>query len=120
MAKKKKSGFNMAAEIRALLEADNNLSGKDVEAALKKKFPRERINSNSCGVAFSNQRKKLGLSRGGKKSVRKKRPGRTAAARPAVSVDLSALQAAKHLLAACNGDDQMALAAIRQLNSLQL
>jgi len=63
MAKKKSaSGFNMAAEIRGLLEENKSLSGPEVYAALKKKFPRRKIYEISCDVAVSDARQKLGIS----------------------------------------------------------
>jgi hypothetical protein len=122
MAKKRSaSGFNMAAEIRGLLTQNRDLSGKEVYAALKKKFPKEGINESSCGVAFSGARKKLGISakRGKKRktaktTVRKMKP--TAAAQ---AVDLTALQAAAKFVSEV-GDAEKAIAAIRQLRSLQI
>jgi hypothetical protein len=58
---KKTTDFNMAREIRELIAKEPQMTGREVAAALKKKFPRQKINANSCGVAFSNARKKLGL-----------------------------------------------------------
>ena len=113
---KKKPAFNMAEEIRLLLKADRTLTGRQVADALKKKFPKARINSNSCGVAYSGARKQLGL-RSKKKVGRKKRPAAKAASAP---VRLDTLRAAKQFLASCGGDTEVAVAAIRQLSSLQI
>ena len=116
--KKSASGFNMAAEIRGLLTENRDLSGKEVYAALKKKFPREGINESSCGVAFSGARKKLGIApkRGRKRktAVVKMKP-----AAAALKVDLNALQAAAKFVSEV-GDAEKAIAAIRQLRSLQI
>ena len=51
----------MAQEIRTILKADPNLKGAEVLKRLEKKFPRQTINSNSFGVAYSNARGALGL-----------------------------------------------------------
>lgn len=119
---KKKNSFNMAEEIRAVLRANRKASNKDVFAALTEKFGKGSFNQNSCGVAVSNQRKKMGISSG--RSVKRKKPKaggstvRRSTRRPAV--DLTALQAAKSLMASVGGDQDAAIAAIRQLNSLQI
>lgn len=110
MAKKQATAFNMAEEIRALLTKNSAMSGKEVEAALKKKFPRQKINGASCGVAFSNARKKLGL----------RRSTTTAFSGKGGSVDIRVLQAAKDYLAKCGGDQTRALAGLRQLADLQI
>ena len=112
---KKKSGFNMAQAIRAILEADNALSSKQVLAALKKKFPRQKINESSCGVAFSGARKKLGIG-GTRKMVRRRKP----VARSSSPVDFDVLRAAKQYLAACGGDSDTAITAVKQIRSLQI
>ena len=123
MAKKKSaSGFNMAAEIRGLLESNQDLSGKEVYKALKKKFPRQKINESSCGVAVSDARQKLGISQKGtgkkrkaaKTSVVKMKPAATA-----LTVDLTSLQAAAKFVSEV-GDAEKAIAAVRQLRSLQI
>ena len=123
MAKKKASraGFNMSAEIRALLKEDSNLAGKDVVAALAAKFPGEKINENSCHVAFSNARKALGLRKKGRKSVRRKKPveGRVRAVPVVKPVDMDTLKAARKYVSEV-GDAQKAVAAIHQLTSLQI
>ncbi len=123
MAKKKSArGFNMAAEIRSLLRQNRSLSGQDLYKALKKKFPRQKINESSCGVAFSGARKKLGISqrksgkkrKAAKKTVRRMKP--TAAAQ---AVDMAALQAAAKFVSEV-GDAEKGIAAIRQVRSLQI
>ena len=122
---KKANGFNMAAEIRALLTADRSMTGRQVLEALKKKFPSQKINENSLSVAFSGARKKVGI----KKTVRRRKPdGRKKAARrrkaavksASTSVSLDALRAAKPSLAACGGDTEAAIDAVRQLGRLQI
>ena len=114
---KKKSSFNMAEEIRALLKADKSLSGGQVLTALKKKYPRQRINQSSCSVAYSGARKRLGIGSKNKKTVvRRKRP----VSRSAVALNIEALRAAKQFLAACDGDTDLAITALKQLSSLQM
>ncbi len=111
MTKKTAAEFNMAEEIRALLNKDSGMTGREVESALKKKFPRKKINPNSCGVAFSNARKKLGL----RKSISS---GRSFASNG--SIDVSVLHAAKQYLAKCGGDEGRAFAVLKQLSDLQV
>ncbi len=120
MAKKKAAGqINMAEEIRNLLKENRKLSGKEVVSALKKKFPKQKINEGSCGVAFSTARKKLGLSTGRPKK-RKGAVKKVMRRKPAsVSVDLAALEAAAKFLSKA-GSEEQAIAAIRQLRSLQV
>ncbi len=125
MAKKQAGGPNMSEEIRKILTAKPDASNKDVFAALISKFGKGKFNEASCGVAVSNQRKKLGISKGNKrKAVKKPKPGAVRRGRPPASasgeVDMDALKAAKSLLAAVGGDDAAAVAAIRQLHSLQI
>jgi len=115
---KKKSGANMSAEIRKILDKQPTASNKDVFASLESKFGKGTFNEASCGVAVSNQRKKMGLSKS--RSVTKRKPGRPAGRPAAVRVDIDALKAAKALLGAVRGDESAAISAIRQLSSLQL
>jgi hypothetical protein len=121
---KKTSGPNMSEEIRKVLRSTPTASNKEVFEVLVSKFGKGKFNEASCGVAVSNQRKNLGISRSKKRSVRK--PGVAGRGRPlkaasvGVSVNLDALRAAKSLLAAVDGDDAAAISAIRQLHSLQL
>ena len=115
---KKATDFNLAAEIRELVTADRSMTGKQVREALKKKFPRKKLNENSVGVAYSGARKKLGIA----KSVRRKKPaGRKRSVKPSASpINFEALQAAKQYLAACGGDTDVAIDAVRQLSKLQI
>jgi hypothetical protein len=137
MAKRESSEFNMAEEIRALLKENKKLTGREVFNALKEKFPKQPINQNSCTVAFSNARKSMGL-----RSVRRPRPAKSSgpigavrpwAAKKAATASTSAssavpsalagmdlLLAAKQLLQQCGGDKDSAMAAIRQVASLQM
>lgn len=117
MAKKgKRSGFNMSATVREILQENPKLTGKEVEAEIKKRHPKQKVNSNSLNVAFSTARKKLGITKG-KKSVRKRRPSARQAATG--TLDMSALQAAKKYVADV-GDVETALEAVRQLKTLQV
>ncbi len=111
----KKSNFNMSAEVRALLQSNKKLSGPEVYAALTKKFPGQKINKNSCQVAFANARKKMGLSRrkSGKRIVRR-------VAKPsAETVSLAALRSARELLSRTDGDVAVATAVLKEVKALQ-
>lgn len=125
MAKKKagRGDFNMSQAIRDELQANSEISLKDCLAAIQAKHPGLDVNSNSFGVAFSNQRAKLGLKkRRGGKTVRRRKPGAGAAAAPsqvARPVNLDVLQAARRYVAAV-GDAETAIAAVRQLQTLQI
>jgi hypothetical protein len=118
MAKKKsnRSEFNMAAEIRALLGQNPSLSAGGMYEALQKKFPGEKINKSSCDVSYYTHRRKLGIGKRRRK-VRRLKPG-SAAARPA-RVNLDALLAARKFLTDVGGEET-AIAAIRQVASLQI
>lgn len=135
MAKKKNSsGPNMSEEIRKVLAAKPTASNKEIFERLVKKFGKGQINEASCGVAASGARKKLGIGKTRKTSVKRKKPGRPAGKRgpgrpPKTArgtsasvggVNMDALKAAKALLSSVDGDDSAAIAAIRQLHSLQL
>ena len=117
MAKKKsaRSEFNLSAEVRAILSDNRQLTGKECLGALKKKFPKQAVNENSFGVAYSTGRKKLGISK--KRKVRRRKPG--ARHTSAGTVDMTALQAARKFLAEV-GDADTAIAAIKQLQTLQI
>ncbi len=117
MAEKKASGFVLSAAVREVLEQDPNLKAAEVIAAVKKKYPREKINEASAKVAFSNERKKLGLSKNRRRKVRK--PHGAGSAHTTRAMKLDVLQAAKNLLAAAGSSDD-AIAAIKQVGSLQL
>jgi hypothetical protein len=62
-ASSRKSGIVVAKEIRALIEADNDIRGPEVMLALREKFPRETFNDKSCQVSYANIRSRMGLSR---------------------------------------------------------
>ena len=109
MAKKAANDFNMAEEIREHLTKNPSATGREVEESLRKKFPKQKINRNSCGVAFSNARKKLGL--------RKPTGFRSFTGTP---VDVNILRAAKNYLAQCGGDENRALSGLKQLADLQV
>lgn len=111
-----KAGFNMAEEVRNLLKKNPKLTGPEVFAALKKKFPRQKINENSCGVAFSGARKKLGIKSGRR---RKKGAKRTVVKRRPAAVKVDDLQAAAKFLSEV-GDADKAIAAIKQVQALQV
>jgi hypothetical protein len=125
MAKKKASrdGFNMAQAIRDELTANNSLTLKECLAAVQTKYPDQVINPNSFGVAFSNQRAKLGLKprRGRRKMVRRRKPGpgRPPVAAVARPVNLEHLQAARKFVSEI-GNAETAIAAVRQLATLQI
>lgn len=115
----KKSGFNMSAEFRAMLAENSSLTSGEAFRALEEKFPKQKLNKNSAGVAFFNTRKKLGLTPKRKgTTVRKQVPSVTAA--KASSLDFEALKSAKAFLEACGGDKDVALQALKQLGSLQI
>ena len=119
MAKKKTSDFNMAEEIRNLLRGNRSLTGSEVLAAIRKASPGRKLNKNSFGVAFYSARKKMGIKSdkrrksGVKRTVVKKRPAAVAA------VNMDALQAAAKFVSEI-GDADRAIAAVRQIRSLQI
>ena len=125
-----RGGIVIAQEVTKLVEAKKDISGPEVIAALKDKFPGIKFNEASVQVSFANVRKKLGLSRtlhrrpiGGAKPGRK--PGRPKASAAPVSAAGAApdamklLQTAKDLLQACGGDAALAATALRQVAALQ-
>ncbi|MBX3437019.1 MAG: hypothetical protein KF861_05985 [Planctomycetaceae bacterium] len=122
MAKKTsaRSGeFVMARELRNILSESRDLSGKQALSVLKERFPKEKINENSFGVAFSGARRALGISKGRKK-VRIRKPGAGPARSTAVvTVDIETLQAARRYLTQV-GDAERAISAIKQLQTLQI
>jgi hypothetical protein len=134
-ASSRKSGIVVAKEIRALIEADNDIRGPEVMLALREKFPRETFNDKSCQVSYANIRSRMGLSRTLKKKPlaakgKRGRPvGRPAgawrqasgsAASADTAVHIGMLQAAKSLLEHCRGDAMVAIQALKQLASLQM
>ena len=120
MAKKRASGFNMSAEIRKLLRTKRTMTGREVYNALVENFPQQKINENSCLVAFSKSRIRMGLK---KKAVKKKSVTRKVVKRrrpsAVTAVDLNALQAAAKFVAQIGSADK-AIAAIKQLQSVQI
>ncbi len=116
----KKSRFNMSAEVRALLKANNNISGPEVYEALCQKTTGQKINKNSCGVAFANARKKMGLTRKSKKKIGSDNNSRRGAKSTATdTISLSALRCARELLVRTNGDVSVAAAVLREVKALQ-
>lgn len=118
MAKKgpRKGKFNMSATVRDVLRDNPKLTGKEVEAEIKKRHPGKKINSSSLNVAFSNARKALGITKGKKRTVSKLKPS---AGRLTKGVDMAALQAARKYVSEV-GDVNAALEAVRQLKTLQI
>jgi hypothetical protein len=121
MAKKRAAGgFNMAAEIRNLLQENRALTGGEIVAALKEKFPKESINENSAAVAFFNARRKLGIKvRGKRRRSRTTTVVKKPVPRVASTMDLAALQTAAKFVSEMGGADK-ALEAVRQVKSLQI
>ncbi|WP_437201627.1 hypothetical protein [Planctomicrobium sp. SH664] len=123
MAKKKavRGEFNMSAEIRALLKETPSMSSRDVFEELQKRFPGQTINRNSCNVAFSHARRKMGLRPGRSRSVKVRRPGAKAVAAPrgGEAVDFTLLKAARKFMAEA-GSAQAAINALQQLEALQI
>ena len=124
-----KTGPNITQEVRALVEANKEIKGAEVMAALRERFPKVSLNDSSCLVAYSNVRKKLGLSKTFAKRPIGRRSGRPSApAAPATtptaaaagSLDISLLQAAKALLQYYRGDLAVAQGALKQVASLQM
>ena len=58
-----KTGISRSQEIRTIVEANKEIKGAEVMAALRDKFPKMKLNEKSCMVAYSNARKKLGLTK---------------------------------------------------------
>jgi hypothetical protein len=119
MAKRKASRgeFNMSAAIRDQLTANPKLSLRECREAIAAANPSVSINVNSFGVAFSNQRRKLGIkSRRGRKRVRVMKPGAAHAAKP---IRIEHLQAARKYMSEV-GDAETAVAAVRALAQLQV
>ncbi len=105
----------MAAEIRSLLEAHRKITMGEAVEALKAKFPSAKINGDSCAVAFYTARRKMGLGRRRKVQVRKPASSRKSGG----GLDLGALQQARRFVAEV-GDADTAIAALKQLQSLQI
>jgi hypothetical protein len=120
MAKKKASGgFVMTAAVREILQQDPSLKATQVIEALRKKYPGAKINEASCKVAFSNERGKLGIGKRRRRKLRKPGAMSTAGYKAPRIMKLEVLQAAKNFIAAA-GSSEDAIAAIRQVASLQV
>ena len=91
--------FNMAAEIRAVLIGNPELTTREVEALLIAKFPKQKINSVSCSQSLSNARRQV--------------------EHLSIHPDLAGLLAAKTLVDYCGGDFDRAAAVLKQLADLQ-
>ncbi len=113
MAKKKSGTFVMSREIKNIVRKDPNLKGREVVEVLQKKFPKEEINVKSAAVAFSNARKSLGI--GGSNAPSNVYTSRKTSG----SGDVAALKAARDFVNSV-GSTKSALAAIQQLEELQL
>ncbi len=111
MAKKQSGPFVMSKEIMNLVRKHPDLKGREVIELLKKQFPKAGINEKSAAVAFSNARKALGI---GKSNTRTSSPRKANG-----SSDVAALKAAREFVNSV-GDTKSALAAIQQLEDLQL
>lgn len=125
MAKRKagRGGFNMAEAIRDELKKNPDLSLKECLAAVQAVHPGFAPKSTSFGVAFSNQRRKLGLKpRRRGKTVRRRMPGAApkAAATTSGGLNMELLQAARKFVAVAGGDADTAVAAVRALALLQI
>jgi hypothetical protein len=120
MAKKKsrRGGFNMSAAVRDVLKENPKLTGKEVEAEVRQRHPGQKINSSSLSVAFSNARKQLGIVKGKKRSVTRRRPS-AVGPRATTAVDMGTLQAARKYVSEV-GNVDAALEAVRQLKTLQI
>lgn len=123
MAKRRagRDGFNMAEAIRVELGKNSELSQKECLAAVEASNPGQKLNKQSFGVAFSNQRRKLGLKpRRRGRTVRRRMPGRPAAAATTGGLNMGLLQAARKFVAEAGGDADTAVAAVRALALLQI
>lgn len=119
MAKRKPAGgFVLAAAVRNVLTKDPSLSANQVIEAIRREHPKARFNEASAKVSFSNMRRQMGIARKRRK-VRRLRPAMPTAKSSTRALKLDLLQAAKNLLAAA-GSSENALAALRQVASLQV
>ena len=105
---KKKSGVNKSQSIRDHLQANPSDMPKQIIAALAK----QGINVSNGLVSHIKYTKKTGKPKGAKRTVKRKLPG-------AQTVDLAALQAAAKFVAQV-GDAETAVAAVKQVQSLQI
>lgn len=117
--------FNLSAEIRTALQANSSLKNREIIEIVQKKFPKQIINPKTAMVSVSVSRKKMGLSKSAKKVVKQARSSSqrttTMSAKPAANLSgIVTLSAAMTLLKECQGDEALAIQAIRELASLQL
>jgi hypothetical protein len=120
MAKKKASGdFVLTAAVRDVLKKDPTLKASQVVEIIRKENPNVKFNEASAKVAFSNERKKLGIARGRRRKLRRPRGGLLIARKVPRALSLDLLQAAKNLIAVAGSSDN-AMAAVRQVASLQV
>lgn len=125
MAKKKaaRGEFNMSAEIRALLQENPKQTSREVFEQLQAKFPGQEVNRNSCNVAFSHARRRLGIRQGAKRTVKLRRPGAQATTASASvageAINFGLLKAARKFMAEA-GSSSAAISAIQQLEALQI
>jgi hypothetical protein len=121
MAKKAGStAFNMAAELRDILTKDRKISGKAAVQKLKEKFPNAAVKDSSALVAFSNARKSLGITKGKRKTVKKRVPQTAAKVTPSTAaVSVSALESARRFVSDVGGLTS-ARHALEQLGKLQV
>lgn len=113
-----KSKFNMAAAIRDVLGTSPKLTQGECMAAVQAAHPKETINGNSFGVAFSNQRKRLGIAPGGKRRARTTKVHVPPQATPVPTVGVDPLLAARDFIASAGGLEQ-AQETIERLKRLQ-
>ena len=108
---KKKSGVSKSQSIRDHLQANPTATPNEIVAALKKQGVKvsQGLASN---VKYTSGAKKKSGKKGTKRTVRRKLPG-------ARAVDISTLLAAAKFVAQV-GDAETAIAAVRQVQSLQI
>ncbi|WP_139228441.1 hypothetical protein [Planctomicrobium piriforme] len=110
----------MSAEIRNLLQSNPAQSSREIFEALQTQFPGQEINRNSCNVAFSHARRKLGIRGGSKRVVvRRAKPGVKVSGGSVGGLNFDVLKAARELLTQA-GSAEAATQAIHQLQSLQI
>ncbi|WP_437187409.1 hypothetical protein SH668x_000802 [Planctomicrobium sp. SH668] len=124
MAKKKsvRGDFNMSSEIRNLLQENPKQTSRQVFEQLQARFPDQKVNRNSCNVAFSHARRRLGIRPDAKKAVKLPRPGARfegVATITGAAVNFELLKAARRFLEEAGSSDA-AISAIQQLEALQL
>jgi len=113
---KKKAGKSLSQSIRDHLSANPNATPNEIVAALAKQgvkvSPGLASNVKYRSGPGAKKKSANGRRKGAKRMVRRKRPS-------AQTVDISALQAAAKFVAAV-GDADKAIAAVKQVSSLQI